>query len=137
MAERKPWVKLARAMTTSATGVALSGVASIAATKILAITLGPSAVASLQTLQQARQTAVIAATSNGQTALVQGASSREGLERRSICSDRSVHLLTWNRGWRRSDGGQFLVECCAGCSNAVVSPRWALLFFRGWGSRLS
>ena len=67
-------------MTTSAAGVALSGVASIAATKILATTLGPSAVASLQTLQQARQTAVIAATSNGQTALVQGASSLEGLK---------------------------------------------------------
>jgi len=78
--ERTPWVKLARAMTTSAAGVALSGVASIAATKILATTLGPAAVASLQTLQQARQTAVIAATSNGQTALVQGASSLEGLE---------------------------------------------------------
>ncbi len=78
--ERKPWAKLARAMTTSAAGVAFSGVASIAATKILATTLGPSAVASLQTLQQARQAAVIAATSNGQTALVQGASSLEGLE---------------------------------------------------------
>jgi O-antigen/teichoic acid export membrane protein len=68
-------------MTTSAAGAALSGVASIAATKILAITLGPSAVASLQTLQQARQTAVVAATCNGQTALVQGTSSLEGMER--------------------------------------------------------
>jgi PST family polysaccharide transporter len=67
-------------MSTSAAGVALSGAASIAATKILATTLGPSAVASLQTLQQARQTAVIAATCNGQTALVQGASSFKGLK---------------------------------------------------------
>lgn len=78
--ERTPWATLARAMTTSAAGVALSGVASIAATKILATTLGPSAVAALQTIQQARQTAVVAATSNGQTALVQGASSLEGRE---------------------------------------------------------
>jgi O-antigen/teichoic acid export membrane protein len=76
--ERKTWRKLGRAMTASAAGVTLSGVASIAATKILATTLGPSAVASLQTLQQARQTAVIAATCNGQTALAQGASSLEG-----------------------------------------------------------
>ena len=75
------WAKLARAMTTSAAGVALSGIASIAATKILAVTLGPSAVASLQTLQQVRQSAVIAATCNGQTALVQGASSLEGMDR--------------------------------------------------------
>jgi O-antigen/teichoic acid export membrane protein len=78
--EEAPWAKLARVMTTSAAGVVLSGVAGVAATKILATTLGPSAVASLQTLQQARQTAVIAATSNGQTALVQGASSLGGIQ---------------------------------------------------------
>lgn len=81
-------------MTTSALGAALSGVASIAATKILAITLGPSAVASLQTLQQVRQTAVIAATCNGQTALVQGASSLDGVDRaRYLRTSACIFLL--------------------------------------------
>jgi O-antigen/teichoic acid export membrane protein len=79
--QSKPWVKLARAMSASAAGAALSGVASIAATKVLALSLGPAAVAALQSLQQARQTAVIAATANGQTALVQGAGSLSGTAR--------------------------------------------------------
>lgn len=79
--ERSGWLGLAKAMGTSAAAAALSGIASIAATKILAVTLGPSAVATLQTMQQTRQTAVVAATANGQTALVQGASSLEGANR--------------------------------------------------------
>lgn len=74
-------MKLARAMSASAGGAMLSGLASIAATKVLAISLGPASVAALQTLQQARQTAVIASTANGQTALVQGASSLSGASR--------------------------------------------------------
>ena len=72
---------LLRAMLASASGAALSGLLSVAAAKILAVGAGPSAVASLQTLQQARQTAVIAATANGQTAIVQGVSALEGGER--------------------------------------------------------
>jgi hypothetical protein len=70
-------------MGASAAGAILGGLASVAATKVIAISLGPSAVASLQTLQQVRQAAVIAATANGQTALVQGASAREGSSRAS------------------------------------------------------
>jgi predicted small integral membrane protein len=68
-------------MSASAGGAAVSGLLSITATKILALTLGPPAVAMLQSLQQARQTAVIAATANGQTALVQGASSLKNADR--------------------------------------------------------
>jgi O-antigen/teichoic acid export membrane protein len=52
-----------------------SGLLSAAAMKIVAVVAGPSGVAVLQSLQQVRQTAVTLATANGQTALVQGASS--------------------------------------------------------------
>ncbi len=53
-----------------------------AATKIVALLLGPASLAVLATLQQPRQTAVTAATCNGQTPLVQGASAFEGIARR-------------------------------------------------------
>jgi O-antigen/teichoic acid export membrane protein len=68
-------------MSASAGGAAASGLLSLAANKILAVQLGPSAVAALQTLQQVRQTAAIAATANGQTAIVQGLSALSGADR--------------------------------------------------------
>jgi PST family polysaccharide transporter len=69
-------------MSASAAGAAASGALSIVATKIVAVLLGPASLALLATLQQLRQTAVTAATCNGQTALVQGASALGGMEHR-------------------------------------------------------
>ena len=66
----------------SQTGLAAlaSGLLSAVATKILAAVGGPAALATLTTLQQLRQAAVVGATGNGQTALVRGASARTGIE---------------------------------------------------------
>jgi PST family polysaccharide transporter len=68
-------------MLQSGAAAAASGLLSAVAIKIVAITAGPSGVAVLQSLQQIRQTALTVATSNGQTALVQGASSLRGRAR--------------------------------------------------------
>jgi PST family polysaccharide transporter len=62
----------------------LSGLLSMLATKIIAVTLGPAHVATLSTLQQLRSAAVTGATLTGQTALVQGASSSTGRDRREF-----------------------------------------------------
>jgi PST family polysaccharide transporter len=62
----------------------LSGLLSMLATKIIAVTLGPAHVATLSTLQQLRQAGVTGSTLTGQTALVQGASSSTGRERREF-----------------------------------------------------
>ena len=59
-----------------------SGLLSALASKIIAVAGGPSNVAILATLQQARQAGLVAATANGQTALVQGTGSFEGSRRR-------------------------------------------------------
>jgi len=68
-------------MLRSGAGAIASGLLAAAGTKILAVMLGAPAVALLQTLQQIRQAALVAATANGQTALVQGASVRTGRAR--------------------------------------------------------
>jgi len=67
----------------SQTGAAAlgSGLLSALATKIIAAVGGPEALATLSTLQQLRQAAVVAATGNGQTAVVRGASAFRGAER--------------------------------------------------------
>src|SRR5580700_3195595 len=70
------------AMLQAGAGALISGLFAATAIKIIAALLGAGAVAVLQTLQQIRQTALIAATANGQTALVQGISSRSGRARR-------------------------------------------------------
>jgi len=62
----------------------LSGLLSMLATKIIAVTLGPTHVATFSTLQQLRQAAVTGATLTGQTAMVQGASSASGRRRREF-----------------------------------------------------
>jgi len=85
-----PQRALARAMSISAAGAAVSGLLSIAATKIIAVLMGPAALALLATLQQVRQTALTAASGNGQTALVQGVSSLQGVARREYVRTVSV-----------------------------------------------
>jgi O-antigen/teichoic acid export membrane protein len=74
---------LAIALAKSGAGSIASGLLSAAAMKLVAIFGGPIAVAQLATLQQLRQVGVVAATMNGQTALVQGTSSIEGSRRRT------------------------------------------------------
>jgi O-antigen/teichoic acid export membrane protein len=76
------WRELAGAMGASAGGAVASGLLSIAANKILAVMLGPVVLALYATLGQIRDTAQMAATGNGKTALVQGASALEGAARR-------------------------------------------------------
>ena len=72
---------LARAMETGAGSIG-SGLLAALATKIVAVVCGPAAVAMLSTWQQIAAAGVTAATMNGQTALVQGASSLGGAQRR-------------------------------------------------------
>lgn len=69
-------------MVRSGAGTVASGLLALVATKILAVTLGAPSVALLETLQQIRQIALVAATANGQTGLVQGASALSGRARR-------------------------------------------------------
>jgi len=69
------------AMAQAGGGSISSGLLSALSTKMIAVALGPSAVALLQTLQQVRQAALVVATGNGQTALVQGACALEGTAR--------------------------------------------------------
>jgi len=66
----------------SGLGALASGLLSAAATKILAAVGGPVALATLTTLQQLRQGAVVGATGNGQTALVRGVSALKGVEQK-------------------------------------------------------
>ena len=76
------WRPVVAAMGKTGAASMASGSLSALATKIIAMTAGPAAVALLATLQQTRQMAVVAATANGQTALVQGASAFQGDQRR-------------------------------------------------------
>jgi PST family polysaccharide transporter len=71
-------------MTQTGAASLLSGLLSMLATKIIAVTLGPAHVATLSTLQQLRQAAVVGSTLTGQTALVQGVSASSGRERREF-----------------------------------------------------
>ncbi len=87
------------AMSQTAGASIASGLLSALGTKIIALLLGPGSLALLQTLQQLRDGAVTAATANGRTALVQGASALHGVERREFL--RTVTLLF--------AGGSFLV----------------------------
>lgn len=70
-----------RAMSQTGAAALASGLLSALATKIIAVAGGPAALATLSTLQQLRQAAVVAATGNGQTALVRGSSALSGRER--------------------------------------------------------
>jgi O-antigen/teichoic acid export membrane protein len=85
------WRPMVAAMSKTAGASIASGLLSTLGTKIIALLLGPASLALLQTLQQLRDGAVTAATWNGRTALVQGASALDGLERREYL--RTVALL--------------------------------------------
>ena len=76
------WRPVIAAMGKSGAGSIGSGLLAALSTKIVAALLGPAYVALLQTLQQTRDAALAAATLNGQTALVQGASALVGRARR-------------------------------------------------------
>src|SRR5665213_2311500 len=80
--EKTLWRPMVAAMGKTGGGAIASSLLSALGTKIIAVTLGPGAVALLGTLQQLRDGAVTAATANGRTALVQGASALEGVARR-------------------------------------------------------
>jgi O-antigen/teichoic acid export membrane protein len=86
----REWTSLARIMSASAAGAAASGLLSAAATKIVAVLAGPAALGLLGTLQQLRQTALVAATANGQTALVQGLSAFTSEARREYLRTASI-----------------------------------------------
>ena len=73
-----------RAMAQTGGAALLSSGLNSLAIKLVASGAGPSGVALLATLQQSRQTALVAGTLNGQTALIQGASSLQGIERREF-----------------------------------------------------
>jgi PST family polysaccharide transporter len=79
---RESWGSLLAAMSKSGGASVLSSLLSALASKILAVTAGPAGLALLATLQQTRQAALVAATGNGQTALIQGASALKGHRRR-------------------------------------------------------
>jgi PST family polysaccharide transporter len=85
------WRPMIVALGKTGGGSIASGLISALGTKIIASLLGPGSVALLQTLQQLRDGAVVTATANGKTALVQGASACEGIERREYL--RAVALI--------------------------------------------
>jgi len=88
---RPPWRPLVRAMSQTGGSSLASGLCSAIAAKILAVTVGPAPMAVLATLQQIRQATLAGATMNGQTALIQGASSLTGEARREFV--RTVLIL--------------------------------------------
>src|SRR5437016_1566005 len=82
--DRTQWRVPLAAMSKSGSAALASGLLSALAMKIVAAVAGPVYVALLVTLQQIRQTALIASTGNGQTALMRAASAFEGVQRREF-----------------------------------------------------
>ena len=76
------WRSVARVMGQTGGASLASGLLSLIATKIIAMTFGPAQVALLATLQQIRTTATTCGSLTGQTALIQGASSSCEQQRR-------------------------------------------------------
>lgn len=85
------WRPMVTAIGKTGGGSIASGLLSALGTKIIALLLGPGPVALLQTLQQLRDGALAAATANGKTAMVQGASALESTGRREYL--RTVALV--------------------------------------------
>lgn len=81
-AEKSLWQPMVAAMGKTGGSSIASGLLGALGTKIIAAMLGPGSIALLATLQQLRDGAVTVATANGRTALVQGASALDGIERR-------------------------------------------------------
>lgn len=88
--ETTRWKPMVAAIGKTAGASIAGGLFSALATKLIAALLGPGAFALLATLQQLRDGALIAATANGRTALVQGASALEGIERREFLRTASL-----------------------------------------------
>lgn len=103
------------ALLKAVTGSAGALCAYAAAFKLIAITLGPSGTGLLSILRQFQQTAVVAATLSGQTALVQGAASRTAEDRRRYLQ---TVLCIFLAGWLLTT----VVIACA------VRPLSTLLF---------
>jgi PST family polysaccharide transporter len=82
--DRTPWRTLLAAMSKSGGASLASGLLSALAMKTVAAVAGPVFVALLVTLQQIRQTALVASTGNGQTVLVRAASALDGRQRREF-----------------------------------------------------
>ena len=82
--DRARWQALLTAMSKTGGAAMASGLLSALSTKVVAAVAGPAAVAWLVTLQQLRQTALVASTGNGQTALVRAASALEARARREF-----------------------------------------------------
>src|SRR5260370_13257792 len=82
--DRTQWRRPLAAMSKSGWAALASGLLSALAMKIVAAVAGPVYVALLVTLQQIRQTALVASTGNGQTALVRAASAFDGERRREF-----------------------------------------------------
>jgi O-antigen/teichoic acid export membrane protein len=77
------WQPLLSAISKTGGGSVVSGLFAAAAVKCVALAAGPAGIAQLASLQQIRQAALVIATGNGQTALVQGASSMNAGMRRT------------------------------------------------------
>ena len=85
--------RTAHALTATGSGALASSLLSAMGSKLLAAQGGPVAIAALVSLQQVRQAALIAATVNGQTAVIQGASSRVDQERREYVRTSALIFL--------------------------------------------
>jgi len=72
---------IAAAMGKTGSAALASALLAAAGTKMIAVTLGPAWIGLWGTLTQTRQTALVAATANGQTALVQGINALDRRER--------------------------------------------------------
>lgn len=75
--ENFPMLEILGAFLKTGSGSVVSLLLNIASVKIMAVILGPSGLGLLSLLRQIQQTALNVATAGGQTALVQGASSRK------------------------------------------------------------
>ena len=121
--ERKPirpagWRPLLRAASLTGSAAVAGGALSVVATKIFAAMLGPAELAVLATLQQIRQAGVTGATLNGQTALVQGASSRERPRAAPVPADGTA--VDGN-----GDGAGVGIGAGRTCVAGVGRPAWA------------
>lgn len=118
--------RVAVAMGKTGAGALASAVCAAVGAKILAAWLGPSYLALIATLQQTRQTALVIATANGQTALVQGTNALMGVDRREYL--RTVLVVIALATVAASAGLIFLRERVARA--AGLGGEWAGLI--GW-----
>lgn len=82
--EAARWRPLLGAMSRTGGAALASGLLSVLAVKTIAVAAGPAYVSLFATLQQLRQAGLVAATGNGQTAVIRGANALDGVERREF-----------------------------------------------------